>query len=120
MAEVEATCSRLAAMSMTPSNTWATTSIDSRRCPRSLPKCLPDDLVQAALDAANLNLKDVREGVAEDAAITYLALDRDIRRQAALQQEQGFADRLVSIVQSGPRCGVWKKLARLPDSCRKW
>jgi outer membrane protein TolC len=54
---------------------------------------------QAALDAANLNLKDVREGVAEDAAVTYLALDRDIRRQAALQQEQGFADRLVSIVQ---------------------
>ncbi len=54
---------------------------------------------QAALDAANLNLKDVREGVAEDAAVTYLALDRDIRRQAALQQEQVFADRLVSIVQ---------------------
>jgi outer membrane protein TolC len=54
---------------------------------------------QAALDAANLSLKDVREGVAEDTAVTYLALDRDTRRQAALQQEQGFADRLVSIVQ---------------------
>jgi outer membrane protein TolC len=54
---------------------------------------------RAALDAANLNLRDVREGVAEDAAVTYLALDRDISRQAALQQEQGFADRLVSIVQ---------------------
>lgn len=54
---------------------------------------------QAAFDAANLNLKDIREGVAEDAAVTYLALDRDVQRQAALQQQQGFADHLVSIVQ---------------------
>jgi outer membrane protein TolC len=54
---------------------------------------------QAALDAANLNLKDIRDGVAEDAAITYLALDRDVQRQAALEQQQGFASRLVSIVQ---------------------
>jgi outer membrane protein TolC len=54
---------------------------------------------QAALDATRHNLKDIREGVAEDTAITYLALDRDIQRQAALQQQQGFADHLVSIVQ---------------------
>src|SRR5215469_10803847 len=55
---------------------------------------------QAAFDAAKLNLKDIRESVAEDAAITYLALDRDMQRQAALQQQQGFADHLVSIVQA--------------------
>jgi len=54
---------------------------------------------RAALDAATLSLKDIREGVAEDTAVTYLALDRDMLRQAALQQQQGFADRLVSIVQ---------------------
>jgi outer membrane protein TolC len=54
---------------------------------------------QAALEAAKLSLKDIREGVAEDAAITYLALDRDMQRQAALQQQQQFADHLVSIVQ---------------------
>jgi outer membrane protein TolC len=54
---------------------------------------------RAALDAANLNLKDIREGVAEDTAITYLALDRDMQRQAALEEQQRFADRLVSIVQ---------------------
>ncbi|MEO6806494.1 MAG: TolC family protein [Edaphobacter sp.] len=54
---------------------------------------------QASLDAAKLNLQDVRDGVAEDTAITYLALDRDLQRQAALQQQQGFADRLVNIVQ---------------------
>jgi outer membrane protein TolC len=54
---------------------------------------------QAALDATRLNLKDIRAGVAEDTAITYLALDRDLQRQAALQEQQGFSDRLVSIVQ---------------------
>jgi outer membrane protein TolC len=54
---------------------------------------------RASLDAANFSLKDIREGVAEDTAITYLALDRDMQRQTALQQQQGFADRLVSIVQ---------------------
>jgi outer membrane protein TolC len=54
---------------------------------------------QAALDATRLNLKDIRAGVAEDTAITYLALDRDLQRQAALQEQQGFADHLVNIVQ---------------------
>jgi outer membrane protein TolC len=54
---------------------------------------------QASLDAAKLNHKDIREGVAEDTAVTYLAVDRDTQRQAALQQQQGFADRLVAIVQ---------------------
>ncbi len=54
---------------------------------------------KVALEAATLSLKDVREAVAEDAAITYLALDRDLRRQGALREQQGFADRLVSIVQ---------------------
>src|SRR5271154_3818075 len=53
----------------------------------------------AALDAAKFTLKDIREGVAEDTAITYLALNRDMQRQTALQQQQGFADRLVSIRQ---------------------
>jgi outer membrane protein TolC len=54
---------------------------------------------QAALDATRLNLKDIRAGVAEDTAITYLALDRDLQRQTALQEQQGFSDRLVNIVQ---------------------
>jgi outer membrane protein TolC len=54
---------------------------------------------QAALDATRLNLKDIRAAVAEDTAVTYLALDRDLQRQAALQEQQGFSDRLVSIVQ---------------------
>ena len=54
---------------------------------------------RAALDAANLALRDVRQAVAEDASVTYLALDRDTQRQAALNEQAGFAARLVSIVQ---------------------
>ncbi|MGH9597801.1 MAG: TolC family protein, partial [Edaphobacter sp.] len=60
---------------------------------------------RASLDAANLNLQDIRDGVAEDTAITYLALDCDLQRQAALQQQQGFADRLVNIVQDRLNAG---------------
>jgi outer membrane protein TolC len=54
---------------------------------------------RASFEAAKLNLKDIRDGVAEDTAITYLSLDRDLQRQTALQQQQSFADRLVSIIQ---------------------
>jgi outer membrane protein TolC len=54
---------------------------------------------KASLEASTLSLKDVRESVAEDTAITYLALDRDLERQSVLQEQQGFADHLVTIVQ---------------------
>ncbi len=54
---------------------------------------------RAALNAANLSLRDVRQAVAEDAAVTYLMLDRDQQRQAALEEQAGFAGRLVHIVQ---------------------
>jgi len=54
---------------------------------------------KASLEASTLSLKDVRESVAEDTAITYLALNRDLERQAVLQEQQGFADHLVAIVQ---------------------
>jgi outer membrane protein TolC len=54
---------------------------------------------KAAYDAANLNLKDAREAVAEDTAVTYLALNRDLQRETALRDQQGYADHLVAIVQ---------------------
>jgi outer membrane protein TolC len=60
------------------------------------------DYIRAArssLNAANLALRAARQAVAEDAAITYLALDRDMQRQAALSDQAGFAGRLVTIVQ---------------------
>ncbi len=55
--------------------------------------------VRAGFDAASLTLLETRQTVAEDVAITYLSLTHDAARKAALQDEQGFADRLVRIVQ---------------------
>lgn len=52
-----------------------------------------------ALDAANLALKDAQLAVTEDVALTYVALDRDSQRQAALTEQAGFAERLVEIIQ---------------------
>ncbi len=66
------------------------------------------DYIRAArssLNAANLALRDARQAVAEDAAITYLALDRDMQRQAALSDQAGFAGRLVTIVQDRADAG---------------
>jgi len=53
----------------------------------------------AGLVAANLALAEARQAVAEDTALTCLALDHDAGREAALGQQQSFATRLVSIVQ---------------------
>ncbi len=59
----------------------------------------------ASLESANLALRDARQAVAEDAAITYLALDHDGQRQTALGEQAGFAARLVSIVQERLNAG---------------
>jgi outer membrane protein TolC len=53
----------------------------------------------AALTAANLSLHDVRQAVAEDAAVTYLMLDRDQERLDALHDQSGHAGKLVNIVE---------------------
>ncbi len=56
--------------------------------------------VRAGYDAANFTLLEARQGVAEDVAISYLALEHDSARRAALSEQQSFADRLVTIVQA--------------------
>jgi outer membrane protein TolC len=53
---------------------------------------------RAGLEAANLSLKDVRQQVAEDAATTYLSLDRAQQRKAAMEQGAAYAAKLVDIV----------------------
>ena len=55
---------------------------------------------EASLNAADLALRDARQAVAEDAAVTYLALDHDQQRQAVLGEQTDFAAKLVSIVQN--------------------
>ena len=53
---------------------------------------------RTSLDATNFSLKDVRQQVAEDAAITYLALDRAEQRKAAMTEEASYAAKLEKIV----------------------
>jgi outer membrane protein TolC len=75
---------------------------------------------RAALDAANLALTDARQAVAEDTALTFVALDRDTQRQAALNDEAGFSSLLVRIVQerldAGQDTGINLTTARLTDA----
>ena len=54
---------------------------------------------RAGVIAAQQALQDTREAVAEDAALTFAALDYDQQRETVLQQQTGFAAHLVSIVQ---------------------
>jgi outer membrane protein TolC len=53
----------------------------------------------SGLDAANLALIEARQQVAEDAVVTYIALDYDIERVAVLTTQQGYAAHLTQIVQ---------------------
>jgi len=55
---------------------------------------------QAALNAAELSLQEMREQIAEDVIVTYLDLEHEQRRKAAIAEEYGFATRLVEIVQA--------------------
>ena len=54
---------------------------------------------RASLQATNFSLQDVRQQVAEDTAITYLALDRAQQRKAAMSDELIYAQKLQLIVQ---------------------
>lgn len=53
----------------------------------------------ASLEAAELSLRDMRETVAQDTALSFIALDHDQQREQAIHQQGGYADRLVTIVQ---------------------
>jgi outer membrane protein TolC len=60
------------------------------------------DYARAALSglaAANLYLADARQGVAEDTATTYLALDSAQQRHSAMAEELTAANQLVKIIQ---------------------
>ena len=61
---------------------------------------------RASLNAAQLNLKDGEEQVALDTALGYVQLDKDLREIAALDEEKGFAEKLVEIEQQRLQAGV--------------
>lgn len=54
---------------------------------------------RAGLDAARLSLEETRQQVEEDAAITYLSIDHDQDVAAALNDQVGYAQRLLAIMQ---------------------
>ncbi len=70
-----------------------------------------------AVKAANLNLKDARLQVALDVSLAYVELDHDLRMISALDQETGYAHKLISIeqdrVQSGDDARINLLQARL-------
>ena len=53
---------------------------------------------RAGLAATEFALAEARAAVAEDTVLTYIALDRDGAREAALSDEQSLVTRLVNIV----------------------
>jgi outer membrane protein TolC len=67
------------------------------------------DYIRAArlgLQAAVLNLNDARAAVEEDTVVTYLALDRDLAREQALDEQLARAEQLVTIVTDRLNAGV--------------
>lgn len=58
------------------------------------------------LQAAILNLNDARNAVEEDTVVTYLALDRDLAREQALDEQLARAEQLVTIVTDRLNAGV--------------
>lgn len=61
---------------------------------------------RAALNSAQLSLKDSSEQVALDTALAYIQLDNDTRQLAALDQEKGYAERLAAIERERLLAGV--------------
>lgn len=61
---------------------------------------------RASMQAAAFTLNDTRAAVEQDTVVTYLALDRDLARQQALNEELAHANQLVSIVSDRLNAGV--------------
>jgi outer membrane protein TolC len=61
---------------------------------------------RAALNSAQLGLKDNEEQVALDTALAYIQLDIDTRQLAALDEERGYAERLATIARERLLAGV--------------
>jgi outer membrane protein TolC len=72
----------------------------------SLPQNQYIRAARAGIDAAKLSLKDTREQVALDASTAYIELDTVDRELEAARQEEGFADRLLTVEQERTEAGV--------------
>ena len=61
---------------------------------------------RAGLRAASLNLKDAREQAALDASTNYIEMDTVTRELVAAREQQGYAERAVTIEQERAESGV--------------
>jgi outer membrane protein TolC len=68
---------------------------------------------RAALDSANLSLKDTRQQVALDVSLDYVELDHDLAEIAALDEEKSFAGNLTSIERDRVAAGVDPRVSEL-------
>ena len=72
----------------------------------SLPQHSYIAAARAALQAATLRLKDIREQVTLDASTAYIELDTVEHELDAARQQETFADRLVTIEQQRAEAGI--------------
>jgi outer membrane protein TolC len=68
---------------------------------------------RAAVNGANLSLKDVQQQVALDVSLDYVELDYDLKEIAALDEENGYAGMLVQIEQDRVQAGIDAKMNEL-------
>lgn len=68
---------------------------------------------RAAVNAANLSLKDAQQQVALDIALDYVELDHDLEEISALNQEMDYAGSLVQIEQQRVLAGVDARVTEL-------
>ncbi len=61
---------------------------------------------QSALKASELSLRDARQQVILDAALSYIQLNKTNEELNALEQESGFAEKLISIEQERLNAGI--------------
>lgn len=64
----------------------------------------------AEIEAAQFALTEARQQTEEDAAITLIALDENQSALAALSEQQGFAGKLVSVLEDRVRAGLDSEL----------
>jgi outer membrane protein TolC len=67
----------------------------------------------AAVEAAKLALREMKDAVAEDVVTTYVNLASDQKRQQAMKDEYGYATRLQTIVQARTDAGQDSQTALL-------
>ena len=72
----------------------------------SIPQKRYISAAHAGLDAVMTNLKDVRERVALDASVDYIELETVNKELAAAQEQENYAQKLISIEEQRAEAGV--------------